>query len=79
MRLPVLRVGIVNVVGRNQRDTRVLRELYELLIDRLLDTESVILKLQEKVIRPEDIAVAERCFLGVLVAVHREVSRHLAG
>ena len=45
MRLPVLRVGIVNVVGRNQRDTRVLRELYELLIDRLLDTESVILKL----------------------------------
>ena len=45
MRLPVLRVGIVNVVGRNQRDARVLRELYELLIHRLLDTEPVILKL----------------------------------
>ena len=45
MCLPVLGLGVVNIVGRNQRDTRVPRELYELLIDRLLNTEPVILEL----------------------------------
>ena len=78
MRLPVLRVRIVNVVRRNQRDSRFAGQANQLLIHRLLDAEPVVLELEKKVLFAEDIAVAERCLPGVLVAVHRKASRHLA-
>ena len=79
MRLPVLRVRIVNVVRRNQRDSRLAGQANQLLIHGLLDAETVVLELEKKIPLTEDIAVAERCLSGVLVAVHREITRHLAG
>ena len=60
VRLGVLGVGVVQVVGRQQRQVEVLRELQQVVLDAALDVEAVVHELAEEVLRAEDVAVVRR-------------------
>ncbi len=80
MRLRVFRVGVVAVIGRNQRDVQPAAEFQKTCVDRLLlgIIGAVILQLQEEVALSEDLFVAERRFLRGGFISAREIPRDFA-
>ena len=51
----ILSIGIMDIVGRYQRDPRLLAESEHALVDRLLLRDAMVLKFQEEISLAEDI------------------------
>ena len=67
MRICILCIGIVDIVGGNQIDSCFLMHAKQLLVYILLFRDAVILKLQEKVPLAENILIAKRSLLSILI------------
>ena len=78
MGLGVLGAGVVQVVGRDQRQAEVLGQPQQVLLDAPLDAEAVVHQLGEEVLRAEDVAELGRRLQGLLVLAEPEPGLHLA-
>ena len=78
MGLGIVRVGVVGIIGDDQRDPRLRGHSEKLLVHQLLVREAMVLHLQEEISFPEDLQVAERRLLSFLVLVPGQVPGHLA-
>ena len=63
----IVRVGIVRVVRRDERNPCLGGKAHESLVHQLLLRDPVILQFQEKVVFPEDLPVVESCLLCLLI------------
>ena len=76
--LPVLRIGIMAVVGHHQIDPGLPVHPQQLLIDDLLLGDAVILHFQEKIALPENLLIPESGFLSFLVHPPGQIPGHLS-
>src|SRR5439155_5409012 len=72
VRLGVVSMCVVAVVGREQRDAEVARELDELRIDAVLLGEAVVLELDEERVTPEDRLEASHEIARAVVVVGKQ-------
>ena len=63
----ILRVGIVDIVGRHKFDPGLLGHLQQLLVDQPLIRQTVILQLQKIIVLPENVAVFQRRLLRLII------------
>ena len=78
MRLFIFRIGIMYVVCRNQFNSCVLRQTQKLLINIRLFLHTMILKFQKEIPFPENLLVAERCRLRLLIHTSVKILLHLS-
>ena len=76
MRLHVVLVGVVDVIGGHQLDTRLPAHAHESLVHHLLLGHAVVLELQEEVSLPEDLLIAQGRLLCLLVEALAYISCH---
>ena len=79
MRLFILRIGIVDVIGSYQLNSRLFRQTKKALVGRLLLAHPVILQLQEKVPFSENILILVCGFLGLFIKTPHQILLHLSG
>ena len=73
----VLLVGVVQVVGGDQREPEVLRDPEQVGADPALDVESVVHQLDEVAVGPEEVAVVRRRGQRIVVLAEPEQGLHL--
>ena len=74
----VLGLGVVQVVGRDQRQAELAGQLQQVLLDVPLDAEAVVHQLAVEVLRAEDVAELRGGLDGLLVLPEPEPGLHLA-
>ena len=79
VRVGVLLAQVVRVVRHNERQTRLLVQAQNALVDDRLLADAVILQLQVEMVRTEDLSERQRVFLRALIAAAAEPARDLAG
>jgi len=75
----VLLVDVVQVVGRDEREVEVLRQVEQIVADPLLDREAVLHQLAEVVLRTEDVAQFRRGGDRIRVLAQPQVGLDLTG
>ena len=71
-------VDVVGVVGGQERDAQVLRQLQQAVADTTLDVEAVVHQLEEVVVRAEDVLEVAGGLAGRLVVAVAQVDLDLA-
>src|SRR6188472_1190281 len=71
-------LGVVQVVGRNQRQLQILRDLEQIGTYSILDGQAVIHELDEVVAGTEEIAELRRAGKRVVVATQSQVGLYLS-
>ena len=79
MGLVVFHVQVVAIVRRHQRDSRIGRQPDQFAIGLFLLRDAVVLKLEIKVLVPEDVLVVKGRFLGIVVPPLEQKTGDLAG
>ena len=78
MRISILRIGIMHVVGANQRNVQLLAHPKELRVDDPLLRDAVVLKLQEVIPLAKAVLILLRALSGLVIQALLDISGHLA-